>query len=407
MDLVVIGAGIVGLATAHELLCRHPGLELGVIDKEPKIAAHQTGHNSGVIHSGLYYRPGTARARLAVEGAQAMVEFCREHNVRHEVCGKLVVATRPEELPRLEELARRGAANGVTGLERVPAEEIGRYEPHVRGVAALRVPSTGIVDFREVAEKLAELVRGKGASLWLGEEVHSIREEGGSVVLETNRERLRTRFAVNCGGLFADRLARMAGLRPDLQVVPFRGEYWELRPERRELVRALVYPVPDPALPFLGVHFSRRVDGRVDAGPNAVLALRREGYSPGDFSFRDLAELATFPGFWRLAGHHFRVGAGELWRSWSRKSFARALGWLVPELEADDLVPAPAGVRAQAVDRSGALVDDFVFARSERVFHVLNAPSPAATASLAIGRAVADELKGWLARTGVRSAEAP
>ena len=388
-SVAVIGGGIVGLAVAHELVGQ--GHRVTVLEKEPAWARHQTGRNSGVIHAGLYYKPGSLKARLCTAGAESMTRFAREHGVPVEVCGKLVVAVDAAELPRLHELAARAEANGVpaTLIDPARAREL---EPEVACVAALHVRSTGIVDYVGVATVLAGLLRDAGADLRLGTEVTGIRATGGGVVVDTTAGEVAADAVVNCAGLHSDRVARLAGLTPAARIVPFRGEYYELRPQARHLVRGLIYPVPDPAFPFLGVHLTRGIDGGVHAGPNAVLALRREGYRWRDVSARDLADTLSFPGFWRLARKHAVTGAGEVARSASTRRFARALARLVPAIRAEHLVRAPAGVRAQAMLPDGRLVDDFLFQTAPRQVHVLNAPSPAATASLEIARRIAAEV---------------
>lgn len=388
--VVVVGAGIVGLATAHVLTQR--GHRVTVVDKESRVAAHQTGHNSGVVHSGLYYAPGSLKARLGTAGATSMVDLAREHGVTVDRCGKLVVATEPSQLPALEELLRRGAANGVP-CRRIDVGEAREREPHVAGVAALRVDSTAVVDYVGVCRVLAQLVVAGGGELVLGSTVESVRADPTGVTVETSADTLRADHLVACAGLHSDRIARLAGVDPGVRIVPFRGEYFELAPRATHLVKGLVYPVPDPDLPFLGVHLTRMFDGTVHAGPNAVLALAREGYTWGTVRPRDVADLARWPGTWRLARSWWRTGVDEVARSLSRRRFLRSLQVLVPELTDADIVPTHAGVRAQAVDRSGALVDDFLLRRGPRQLHVLNAPSPAATAALEIGRHLADALE--------------
>jgi (S)-2-hydroxyglutarate dehydrogenase len=387
-DLLIIGAGIVGLATALQTTRRFPHLRLAVLEKEDRLAAHQSGHNSGVIHSGIYYRPGSLKARLCVEGARAMVAFCRDHGIAHEICGKVVVATQERELAGLEELLRRGTANGVPGLTMIGPERLRELEPHAAGIRALHAPSTGITDYAAVARKYAELVQEANGTVLTGTEVTGIRRGGGQVVVQTTRGDYQAGFVINCAGLYSDRISRMAGAETNANIIPFRGEYYEIAPSRRSLVRGLIYPVPDPNLPFLGVHFTRRVDGSVEAGPNAVLALRREGYRKTDFNVSELAETIAFPGFRRMAKKFWKVGAGEYYRSLHKPAFVRALQRLVPEIEARDLERGGAGVRAQAVDTNGKLLDDFCFATSERAVHVVNVPSPAATASLVIGQEI-------------------
>jgi L-2-hydroxyglutarate oxidase LhgO len=387
-NLIVIGGGVVGLATALEVTRHYPRLRLLILEKEDRVARHQSGHNSGVIHSGVYYKPGSLKARLCVAGAAAMVEFCREHGVPHKVCGKVIVATDESELPRLEELARRGQANGLTGLRMIGADELRELEPHANGLHALVVPSTGITDYALVCDKYAELISAQGGTILTSSPAAAIKRTAKEIVVETPARVFSADYLINCAGLFSDRISRMAGDDPGITIVPFRGEYYDLIPERAALVRALIYPVPDPRFPFLGVHFTRRINDTVDAGPNAVLALRREGYRHSDISVRDLAGAFLFPGFWRMASKHWRSGLDEFRRSLSKRAFTRALQRLVPSVQERDLVPGKSGVRAQALQRDGTLVDDFTFVRSDRMLHVLNVPSPAATASLMIGKAI-------------------
>jgi L-2-hydroxyglutarate oxidase LhgO len=391
-DVVVVGAGLVGLATARELLLRFPRVKLAVVEKEGKVAAHQSGHNSGVIHSGLYYRPGSLKARACVAGAAKLIRYCEEQGIPYRLIGKLVVATNPDEIPRLLELFQRGQANGVQGLQLLGPEEIREREPAVTGVRAIWSPRTGIVDFVRVAEALADDIRTAGGEIRLGHHVMAFRQGNGTIAIETSAGCLETRFALVCAGLFSDRLARASGGGPDPAIVPFRGDYYVLRPERSHLVRTNVYPVPDPRFPFLGVHFTPRLDGSVWLGPNAVLAFAREGYRRTDVDWHDLWEAVSYPGFRILARRYWRVGLMELWRDFSRRAFLRELQRFVPELEEDDLLPGPSGVRAQAVTRDGQLVDDFVLERHGRVVHVRNAPSPAATSCLEIARLLVDEL---------------
>ncbi len=402
-DVAVVGGGIVGTATAMAIAARGD-LSVVVLEAEESLAAHQSGHNSGVIHSGLYYKPGSLKARLCVEGAAALYRFCAEEGIACEHCGKLVVATREEELPRLDELARRGAANGLGGLRRLAREEIREIEPHAAGIAALFVPQSGIADYPAVVRAYARRIAAAGGEVMTGARVEAVVREGGGLRVVTRRGDLLCRLLVNCAGLQADRVARLAGAVPDVSIVPFRGEYYELAPARRHLVRALIYPVPDPRFPFLGVHLTRTVDGRVEAGPNAVLALRREGYAWRDVSLRDLAETARWPGFWRLMRRTWATGMGEVWRSLVRRAFLADLRRLVPELADADLLRGGSGVRAQAVDRAGRLVDDFHVLPGERALHVLNAPSPAATASIAIGQWIAERAAAAL---DLRAAPAP
>jgi L-2-hydroxyglutarate oxidase len=389
-NVVIIGGGVVGLGVALEITRRFPHLGLLLVEKEDRVARHQSGHNSGVIHSGVYYKPGSMKARLCVTGAAAMVEFCREHGVAHQVCGKVIVATHADELPRLEELRKRGEANGLAGLRLIGPEELREIEPHATGMQALVVPSTGITDYAKVCEKYAELISSRGGTVLTSAAATGIRRLASEIIVETSRGAFSTTSLINCAGLFSDRISRMAGDDPGVMIIPFRGEYYDLVPERASLVRALIYPVPDPRFPFLGVHFTRRISGKVDAGPNAVLALAREGYRHSDISVRDLASSLAFPGFWRMARQHWRNGLDEFRRSLSKPAFVRALQRLLPEVGERDLVPGGSGVRAQALKPDGDLVDDFLFVPSGKVLHVLNVPSPAATASLAIGKTIVD-----------------
>jgi L-2-hydroxyglutarate oxidase len=387
-DIVLIGGGIVGLAVALEITKRFPRLRLLLLEKEDRVGQHQSSHNSGVIHSGVYYQPGSLKARLCVEGARAMIEFCRAHDIPHQVCGKVIVAVHQQEFPRLEELRRRGEVNGLTGLQMIGPEQLREIEPCASGLRALVVPSTGITDYALVCEKYAELIRAQGGTILTSTAVTGLRHLTSEVGVETSGPSFSTNYLINCAGLFSDRIAGMAGGRPDVIIVPFRGEYYHLISQRSSLVRALIYPVPDPQFPFLGVHFTRRVSGTVDAGPNAVLAFRREGYRRTDLNLHDLASSLAFPGFWRMTAKHWRSGLDEFHRSFSKPAFVRALQRLLPELRAEDLIPGGSGVRAQALRPDGTLVDDFQFVPSGRILHVLNVPSPAATASLVIGRTI-------------------
>ena len=389
-DVAIIGGGIVGLATAMTLTSRHTGLGLILLEAEDKVAKHQTGNNSGVIHSGLYYKPGSLKARNCVEGREALYAFCAEHAIAHEKCGKLVVATLPEELPRLENLEARGHANGLQGLRRLGAEELKEYEPHVTGLAGLHVPDTGIVDYVQVANTYAKLVKKVGGVIQTNTRLTHCQHEPNELRLVTTQGEIRCRTLINCGGLQSDRIARLCGIDPKLKIVPFRGEYYELVPEKQSLVKNLIYPVPDPAFPFLGVHFTRMIHGGIEAGPNAVLAFKREGYTRSSFRVSDMVEMAGYGGFWQMARKHWRMGMGEFHRSYSKPAFVKALQRLLPELREADVHPAGAGVRAQALEPNGVLVDDFRIAESDRMIHVLNAPSPAATASISIGRSIAE-----------------
>jgi (S)-2-hydroxyglutarate dehydrogenase len=387
-DLLIIGAGIVGLATALETTRRFPSMRVIVVEKEDRVAAHQTGHNSGVIHSGLYYRTGSLKARNCVAGAASMKRFCQENGVPYEECGKLVVATSEDELTRLKGLHERGKANGVPGLRWMTREEFRELEPHCEGLSALHVPSTGIVDYKLVAEKYAQLIQRAGGEIVLGALVVGLRAGNDGNIVETKAGTFRARYVINCAGLYSDAITRMAGLQTNLEIIPFRGEYYEIRPERRTLINNLIYPVPDPRFPFLGVHFTRRVNGSVEAGPNAVLAFGREGYSGSSPDMTEAVEMMRFPGFWKMAKRYWKKGLEEQYRAWTKSAFTKALQVLVPELQDSDLAPGGSGVRAQAVDADGNLVDDFYFVHSGRMIHVCNVPSPAATASLEIGKEI-------------------
>jgi L-2-hydroxyglutarate oxidase len=390
-DIAVIGAGILGLGTARELLHRHPKLKLAVLDKEPRIGVHQTGHNSGVIHSGIYYAPGSLKAKLCTQGSREMYAFCAERGIPTDRCGKVIVAVTEDELPRLENLYERGKANGVQSLEMIGPEQLRELEPYCVGVRALWSPNTGIIDYSLVNAAYAEDVKTGGGEILLNQEVTGLRRQREGMLLETTVGELEANHVVACGGLYADHLARFTGGGGDPQIVPFRGDYWMLKPERRHLARNLIYPVPDPSFPFLGVHFTRRIDdGSVWLGPNAVLAFAREGYGRLDTQPRELLESLRYPGFQKLAAKYWKTGLAEMWRDFSKTAFLRSLQRYVPSLTADDLVPGPSGVRAQALAPDGALVDDFVFdVQGAQVIHVRNAPSPAATSSLAIARLIA------------------
>jgi (S)-2-hydroxyglutarate dehydrogenase len=390
--LLVIGGGIVGLATAWRLLRTHPGLRLKLLEKEPSLGKHQTGNNSGVLHAGLYYRPGSAKARLAVDGLNQMVAFCREHRLPFEQCGKIVVATSPVELPRLEALWERGVANGLQGLRKLRAEEIREIEPHAAGLAAVHVPQEGIVDYRAVASRLGELIQQAGGEIHCGPRVTRLVPAAGGWTARTSQGDFAAKGVVVCAGLFSDRLVAAAGQRPSAKVIPFRGEYFKIRKDRQFLVKNLIYPVPDPKFPFLGVHFTRLIQGGIEAGPNAVLAFAREGYRWSQINLRDLAEAVMFPGLWRFLAAYPSMCGYEIRRSLSKREFARSLQKLVPEIRSEDLESGGAGVRAQAMTADGKLAEDFQFMEAPGLLHVVNAPSPAATASLAIGQQIADKV---------------
>lgn len=389
-DVAIVGAGIIGLATGMRLLDVFPGLRVAVLEKEDKVAAHQTGHNSGVIHSGIYYRPGSLKATLCVAGSRELIDFCRNHGVHYEICGKVVIAVRPKQISALDELYRRGMENGVPGLRIIDPSEVRKIEPFVRCIRGLHVPSTGIVDFRQVAKAYSAVFQQSGGELRLGSRVGRV-ESGPSVVrIGMSRDQISANLLINCAGLYSDRVAEMSGIMPPCRIVPFRGEYYSIRPERRHLVKNLIYPVPDPRFPFLGVHFTRMIDGKIEAGPNAVLAFAREGYHRSTIAPLELLETLGYAGFRRLVRRYWKNGIGEMARSFSRTLFARALRQLVPEITRGDLISGGAGVRAQALGPDGRLLDDFVIVQNERMIHVLNAPSPAATSSLAIARHVVD-----------------
>ena len=384
----IIGGGIVGLATAMALV-KSGVNSVVVLEAEDKLAAHQTGNNSGVVHSGLYYKPGSLKAKNCVAGREALYRFCREQGIPHQACGKLVVATSADEIPALDALEKKGMANGLQGLRRLSAAELKEYEPHVAGIAGLWVAETGIVDYGQVCDKYAEVICANGGDIRLNFRVTKVKKNGQELILHASHDEVRCRNLVNCAGLYSDRVARMCGVKPGLQIIPFRGEYYNLVPQRHGLVRNLIYPVPDPRFPFLGVHFTRRIAGGVEAGPNAVLAFKRQGYKKTSFSVRDAAQFALYPGFWAMGLKFWKMGLGEFYRSFSKKAFVKALQRLVPEIQAADLQPGGAGVRAQALEINGFLADDFRIKEAERMVHVLNAPSPAATASISIGESIA------------------
>jgi L-2-hydroxyglutarate oxidase len=390
-DFAVIGGGIVGLSTAMALGQRFPSARILLLEKEASLGAHQTGHNSGVIHSGIYYKPGSMKARLARDGNRAMVKFCAEYGIPHDLCGKVIVATEEKELPLLDNLYQRAITNAVE-VKKLAPPQVREIEPHVSCIAGLQVPSTAIVNYSAVCAKFRELIEEQGGNIMTSRRVVGVRQNGPDLVLQTDKAEFSARFLINCGGLHSDRIARMTGADPQARIVPFRGEYYELVPNRRYLVKNLIYPVPDPAFPFLGVHFTRMIDGTIHAGPNAVLGFKREGYRKRDINLFDLAEVLTFKGFWRLARKHARSGWEEIVRSCSKNAFVRSLQRLIPEVQTDDLVPTHAGVRAQALMNDGRLVDDFLIVRDRQALHVCNAPSPAATASIEIGKEIAAQV---------------
>ena len=388
-DVVVIGGGIVGLATALQLQKAKPGLKLIVIEKETALARHQTGNNSGVIHSGLYYKPGSLKATNCIRGYHLLLDFCNVNEIPYDLCGKIVVATSQEEVPLLNNLFVRGQQNGLANLKRLSQGELKEYEPHVAGIDGIFVPQTGIVNYTLVAEKYGELIKRSGGEIHLGEKVLEIEKKSGDAVVVTQKQSYSTKLVINCGGLYSDKVAEMTVPELNVKIIPFRGEYYKLKKEKEYLVKNLIYPVPDPNFPFLGVHFTRMAKGGVEAGPNAVLAFKREGYKKSDINLSELAESLAWPGFRKVASKYWRTGFGEMYRSFSKAAFTKALQKLIPEIQQDDLVEGGAGVRAQACDRTGGLVDDFMILENEFAINVCNAPSPAATSSLAIGETVA------------------
>ncbi|SNT30779.1 L-2-hydroxyglutarate oxidase [Ekhidna lutea] len=388
-NVVVIGGGIVGLASALKIKEKNPNYKVAVIEKERTIAQHQTGHNSGVIHSGLYYKPDSFKAKNCVDGYNMLIDFCNEEEIPYELCGKIVVATKESQLGALNTLHERGQANGLKGIKKLTAEELKEYEPHVAGVSGLYVPQTGIIDYKLVADKYAEKFKHFGGEIFSSNKLVSFKEERGFIHVHTENERLTTRVVVNCSGLYTDKIAKLSGAKIDYKIVPFRGEYYKIKPEKEHLVKNLIYPVPDPSFPFLGVHFTRHIDGGIEAGPNAVLAFAREGYKKSQINMKELMGTLFYPGFMRVAYKYWKTGFGEMYRSYSKGAFTKALQELIPEIQKRDLVKGGAGVRAQACDRKGGLIDDFLVVEHDKFINVGNAPSPAATSSLAIGDRVA------------------
>lgn len=387
-DITIIGGGIVGLATALTLKNSNPALNILLLEKENELAKHQTGNNSGVIHSGLYYKPGSLKATNCIHGYNLLLDFCRNHDIPFDLCGKIVVATEENELPLLENLFVRGQQNGLQNLKKLKREELLEYEPHVAGLAGIFVPQTGIVDYKLVAQKYGDLIQQKGGSIILGEKVLDIQSSESKSVVVTQKTSYTTKLVINCAGLYSDKVARMTVPDLNVKIIPFRGEYYKLRKDKEYLVKNLIYPVPDPNFPFLGVHFTRMAKGGVEAGPNAVLAFKREGYKKSDINLRELGETLAWPGFQKVAAKYWQTGFGEMYRSFSKAAFTKALQKLIPEIVESDLAPGGAGVRAQACDRQGGLVDDFMILEEKKVINVCNAPSPAATSSLAIGETV-------------------
>lgn len=388
-DITIIGGGIVGTAVALSIL-KQKKLKVLLIEKEASLAGHQTGNNSGVIHSGLYYKTGSLKATNCAVGREMMYSFCEEHSLPFDKCGKIVVATSKEEITALNLLEERGKANELNGLRRLSAEEIKEHEPYVNGIDGLFVPQTGIVDYVAVTNKYAELIAEKNGEIKTDSKLISATKDGNGFVLVTNQEEIRTKFIINCGGLQSDRIAKLCGVNPGLQIIPFRGEYYKIKKEKQYLVKNLIYPVPDIKFPFLGVHFTRMINGGVEAGPNAVLAFKREGYNKKDFSIQDLTEMSMYSGFWKMAAKYYKMGFQEFRRSFSKDLFVKSLQKLIPEIQYDDIETGGAGVRAQALEHDGKLVDDFRIVEAEKMVHVLNAPSPAATASLSIGKTISE-----------------
>lgn len=391
-DIVIIGAGIVGLASSLKLLEKNPSLKLLIIEKEDSQARHQTGNNSGVIHSGIYYKPGSLKAQNCVRGYKMLLEFCKKNNVDHKICGKVIVAVTPEEIPYMEKLLERGKQNGLTGLRKLSREEVREIEPHVECTAGIFVPQTGIIDYKEVAKKYLELIQNYGGLIQFNQTVTGIKIKSDYCEVNTENGSFESKFVVTCSGLHSDRIAKMT--HPDLpiRIIPFRGEYYKIKKEKRHFVKSLIYPVPDPAFPFLGVHFTRMIDGEVEAGPNAVLAFKREGYSKTSFSLRDSIETLSWKGFYHIVKKNWKTGLGEYYRSLNKNAFVKELQKMIPEIHGDDLEKGGAGVRAQACSKDGGLLDDFYIVEDKRIFHVCNAPSPAATSSLSIGDYISEKV---------------
>jgi (S)-2-hydroxyglutarate dehydrogenase len=389
-DIVIVGGGIVGLATAYHLTEKYPDKKILVLEKEDEVAHHQTGNNSGVIHSGLYYKPGSLKAKNCIDGYHMMIQFCDEHHIPYDLCGKVVVATDKSELGRLRDLFDRGRENGLEGLEMLGQARLKEIEPHLAGIQGIRVPQTGIVNYKQVCQKLAEIITQRGGEIHLNTLVQSMKETADNVQITTSTISVECQLIINCAGLYSDEVAKMHLGKLDTRIIPFRGEYFELTAEAEHLVKHLIYPVPDPAFPFLGVHFTRMIGGGIEAGPNAVFAFKKEGYHRTDFDFKEFFGSLLWPGFQKVMFKYWKTGLGEMYRSFSKKAFTKALQRLIPEVQEDHLVPASAGVRAQACDRTGGLLDDFKIVHEKRAIHVINAPSPAATSSLSIGKTISE-----------------
>ena len=391
-DIIIAGAGIVGLATAYQTLKSNPNKKILILEKENTFAKHQTGNNSGVIHSGLYYKPNSLKAKNCIRGYKMLIDFCDEHKVKYDLCGKIVVATKIEEIPQLELLYKRAKENGLENIKYLTPEEIKEHEPHVKGVKGFHVPQTGIISYTEVCKKIIEIIQAKNASVHFGEKVTQVKPEGYLVKIKTNKESYTSKIFVNCTGLYSDKIANLSGNAEDIKIIPFRGEYYKLKKEKQYLVKNLIYPVPDPNFPFLGVHFTRMISGEIEAGPNAVLAFGREGYKKTQINLKELSETLLWPGFQKVAAKYWKTGIGEMYRSFSKKAFAKALQGLIPEITEDDLVEGGAGIRAQACDKKGNLIDDFMLLENKNIINLCNAPSPAATSSLSIGLSISEKI---------------
>lgn len=392
-DFIIVGAGIVGLSTAYKISKAYPDQNILVLEKEAQVAAHQTGNNSGVIHSGIYYKPNSYRAKNCVGGRHQLVDFCQQYDVSHEICGKVIVATEEDDIPRLEDIFATGQINGIEGIKMVDPEEVNEIEPYVSSVKGIHVPCSGIVDYVGVCQKLRTLVEEQDNEVRFGQEVQDIKQQGADLIVQTAVNQFQSRYLINCAGLYSDHVAESAGVRPELQIVPFRGEYFELKPEAQHFVNGLIYPMPNPTFPFLGVHFTKMATGGVECGPNAVFAFKREGYDKISFDLEETIETLNFPGFWKLAKAHWKMGIDEWYRSFSKKAFVKGLQKLVPAIRAEHLRASPSGVRAMALKPNGDILDDFQFETTDREIHVLNAPSPAATAGLAIGDEIVERAK--------------